>query len=39
MIEAAAIISAVVSHWDDFAIIASLLFRTDRAGGDGMVTP
>jgi len=39
MIEAAAIISAVVSHWDDFAIIAGLLFRTDRADGDGMVTP
>jgi H+-transporting ATPase len=39
MIEAAAIISAVVGHWDDFAIIAGLLFRADRAGGDGMVTP
>ena len=34
MIEAAAIISAVVGHWDDFAIIAGLLFRPDRASGD-----
>ena len=34
MIEAAAIISAVVGHWDDFAIIAGLLFRADHAGGD-----
>ena len=34
MIEAAAIISAVVGRWDDFAIIAGLLFRADRASGD-----
>ena len=34
MIEAAAIIAAVVGHWDDFAIIAGLLFRADHAGGD-----
>src|SRR5262249_57792897 len=26
MIEAAAIVSAVIGHWDDFAIIAALLF-------------
>jgi H+-transporting ATPase len=40
MIEAAAIISAVVGRLGRrFAIIAGLLFRTDRAGGDGMVTP
>jgi Cation transporter/ATPase, N-terminus len=34
MIEAAAIVSAVIGRWDDFAIIACLLFRADRASGD-----
>jgi Cation transporter/ATPase, N-terminus len=34
MIEAAAIVSAVIGRWDDFAIIAGLLFRADRASGD-----
>lgn len=33
MIEAAVIISAVIGHWDDFAIIAGLLFRADRSCG------
>src|SRR5262249_39663012 len=46
MIEAAAIVSAVIGHWDDFAIIAALLFFSaagilpgpqgvQRAGGGG----